>query len=126
MKKLVLLCNLLLTLLVLIGDVFYICNGKLWVKSITSIGFVLIAIINFIYLLKNNKNNLSFAIFMLTGLTFAMLGDILLEVEFIVGAILFAIGHIFYFISYTQHKVFLTQLYHNRKLVQIRLRCSQE
>lgn len=102
MRKLVLLCNLLLTLLVLVGDVFYICNGKLWVKSITSIGFVLIAMVNFIYLLKNNKNNLSFAIFMLTGLTFAMLGDILLEVEFIVGAILFAIGHIFYFIAYTK------------------------
>ena len=39
---------------------------------------------------------------MLIGLTFAMLGDILLEIYFIVGAGLFAIGHVFYFISYCQ------------------------
>ena len=29
-----------------------------------------------------------------------MCGDIVLEVEFIVGAVLFAIGHIFYFVAY--------------------------
>ena len=37
---------------------------------------------------------------MLVGLFFAMLGDILLEIEFIVGALLFAVGHVFFFVSY--------------------------
>lgn len=102
MKKSVYILNLLLTILVLVGDVFYILSDKLLVKSITSIGFVLIALINFVFLLKTNKSKLNFAIFMLTGLTFAMLGDIFLEVEFILGAALFAIGHIFYFVAYAR------------------------
>lgn len=102
MKKKILFFNLILSVLILTGDVFYILYDKLWIKSITSIGFVLIALINFIYLLNSNKTNLMFAIFMLTGLTFAMLGDIFLEIEFIIGAILFAIGHVFYFVAYTR------------------------
>lgn len=34
------------------------------------------------------------------GLVFAMLGDVILEVHFITGAVLFAIGHVMFFISY--------------------------
>lgn len=102
MKKNILYFNLVLSLLILTGDVFYILYDELWIKSITSIGFVLIALINFIYLLKVNKNNLVFAMFMLIGLIFAMFGDILLEIEFVIGAILFAVGHIFYFVAYTR------------------------
>ena len=102
MKKNILFFNLVLSVLILTGDVFYILYDELWIKSITSIGFVLIALINFIYLLKVNKNNLVFAMFMLIGLIFAMFGDILLEIEFVIGAILFAVGHIFYFVAYTR------------------------
>ena len=41
---------------------------------------------------------------MLVGLFFAMLGDIVLDIKgmFIFGALLFAVGHVFYFISYCQ------------------------
>lgn len=102
MKKSVFILNIILSLIVLALDVIYMINDKIWTKSIASIGFVLIALVNFIILLKTNKNNLHFASLMLTGLTFAMLGDIFLEIEFIVGAILFAIGHIFYFVAYTR------------------------
>ena len=35
------------------------------------------------------------------GLVFAMLGDVILEIHFIAGAALFAIGHVFYFVAYT-------------------------
>lgn len=100
MKRSVYIFNIVLVLAVLILDVVYMINDKLWTKSIASICFVLIALVNFIYLIKNYKTNLSFASFMLIGLTFAMLGDIFLEIEFIVGAILFAIGHLFYFVAY--------------------------
>ena len=41
-----------------------------------------------------------FAIWLFVGLVFAFLGDVLLEIEFIVGAALFALGHVFFFISY--------------------------
>ena len=102
MKKIILFFNILLSIAILTGDVFYIINGKLWVKSITSIGFVLMALINFVFVLKTRKENIGFACIMLSGLTFAMQGDILLEIEFIVGAILFAVGHIFYFVAYSK------------------------
>jgi len=38
---------------------------------------------------------------MIVGLFFAMLGDIVLELNFIIGAILFALGHIWYIIAYS-------------------------
>lgn len=92
--------NLLLILAVLVGDVFYIIHGTLLIKSITSILFVALGALNLFYAIKHKTDNKKFCILMLTGLFFAMLGDILLEIEFIVGALLFAVGHVFYFISY--------------------------
>lgn len=100
MKKTILSLNIILTLLILAGDIAYILTDQLWVKSITSAGFVLIGAINLFYVIKNKSGNLKFPITLLIGLVFAMLGDILLEIEFIVGAGLFAVGHVFYFSSY--------------------------
>ncbi|MBO5394853.1 MAG: lysoplasmalogenase [Clostridia bacterium] len=92
--------NLVLALGIIAGDVFYITGGKLMVKTITSAGFFLIGLINLFYSFKQNKKNMKFAMIMTVGLFFAMLGDILLGMEFIVGAIFFAIGHVFYFVAY--------------------------
>ena len=92
--------NIILSLLVIAGDACYIAYGGLWLKSITSAGFVLIGIVNFCFALKLKSYNLKFCIIMLIGLTFAMMGDIVLNVNFIAGAILFAVGHIFYFVAY--------------------------
>ena len=79
---------------------FYINSGALWVKALTSAGFVALGLINLIYALKTKTNHKKFAVIMFVGLVFGMLGDILLEIEFITGAILFAVGHVMYFISY--------------------------
>lgn len=101
MKKIWNILNIILISLVCIGDILYIFhNHSLLVKSLTSAGFVIIGIINLIFAIKNKSDKLKFAIIMLTGLTFAMLGDIVLELHFILGAALFAIGHVFYFIAY--------------------------
>ena len=100
MKKLHLSLNILLAALIIIGDIFYITIGGLLTKSITSILFVTLGAVNLIFALKNKTNFKKFCIIMVVGLFFAMLGDILLEIEFVVGAALFAIGHIFYFIAY--------------------------
>ena len=102
MKSKIMLINLILTILVVVGDIFYIIyNDLLWLKSITSAGFVIIGCVNLIFAHRNNYHNKQFAVIMVLGLLFAMLGDIMLEIVFILGAALFAIGHIFYFISYT-------------------------
>lgn len=99
MKKLFLVTNLVVFLAILIGDVLFIETGSLLAKGLASACFVLLGGINLIYALKN-KSDKKFCIIMLIGLIFGMLGDILLEIEFITGAILFAIGHVIYFVAY--------------------------
>lgn len=101
LNKLFYIVNITLALLILIGDACYISFGKLWIKGLTSSLFVLMGIANLLLSLYIGKKNLKFSIFMLIGLVFAMCGDIVLNIEFIIGAVLFAIGHIFYFISYS-------------------------
>lgn len=100
MKKGFLIADLILILLILAGDACYIIFGELWLKGVTSAGFVLLGILSLTYLLLNKEKDLKFPIVMLVGLVFAMCGDIVLNVHFIGGAVLFAIGHIFYFVSY--------------------------
>lgn len=92
--------NIMLILSIVLGDISYITFDTLLAKSLTSGLFVLLGGVNLLYLISNKNNNLKFPIIMLVGLAFAMCGDIVLEVEFIVGAALFAIGHIFYFVAY--------------------------
>ena len=101
-KDYFLFANLALAILIWLGDCLYLCYDLLWMKSVTSALFVIVGIVDLIYLIINKFSfkSLKIPILLLTGLTFAMLGDIILEVEFIVGAALFAVGHIFYFVSY--------------------------
>ena len=93
--------NIILILSILVGDICYIAFDGLLTKSITSILFVVLGVVNFVYASKQKNLNKNFCILMICGLIFAMLGDILLEIEFIVGAALFAIGHMFYFAAYS-------------------------
>lgn len=99
MKKTILILNIILSSLIMIGDIFYTGFGGLWLKGLTSFGFVLMGAVNLIYAIKT-KSPLKFYIIMTIGLVFSMLGDIVLNIFFIGGAILFAIGHVFYFIAY--------------------------
>ncbi len=99
-KDYFLMANLLLVLFIIIGDCLYMRYDQLWMKSVTSVLFVAMGVVNLVYLVLNKNKNYLFPAIMLTGLVFACLGDIILEVEFIVGAALFAIGHIFYFVAY--------------------------
>jgi len=101
MKLGVYIINILLFIGVSIGNYFYNTVGTLTIKSITSAGFVLIGLINLIYALVVLKTkDKKFVIIQFAGLVFAMLGDIILEPSFIVGAMLFAVGHILFFVAY--------------------------
>lgn len=100
MKKYINLANLLLVIAILIGDVGYILTSALWVKSITSACFFIMGAVNLFYFIKTKSGGLKFPILMLCSLFFAMGGDILLEINFVVGAALFALGHILFFVSY--------------------------
>ena len=100
MKKRIYILNLLLAILIIAGDIWYMIGDSTIVKGITSGVFVIMGIINLIYAIKNKTKYKEFAILMVVGLFFAMLGDILLEIEFIVGAGFFALGHVLFFVSY--------------------------
>ena len=92
MKKFVFYLNLLLIVLVQVADVWYLTNGGLWRKGVTSFGFVLIGILNLAYLIAVRKKPLRFPVLLTIGLAVAMLGDIVVNVRFIEGALIFAVG----------------------------------
>ena len=98
-KNIILPFNITLILAVILGDICYITLGGLAIKAITSIFFVILGLVNLTYVILS-KQAFKFPMIMSIGLFFAMLGDILLNIEFIIGAILFAIAHIWYFIAY--------------------------
>lgn len=99
-KEYILFANLVLALLIWVGDCLYLRYNRLWIKSVTSGLFVAIGVVNLVYSILTKNKNIKFPIMMLTGLAFAMLGDVILEIQFIVGAALFAIGHVFFFVAY--------------------------
>lgn len=100
MKKTIYLVNSLMMLAVILGGACYSIFGGLWLKGLASGLFLVLGALNLIYAFKTKTKERMYAIFMVVGLFFSMLGDILLNVEFIAGAALFAVGHIFYFVAY--------------------------
>ena len=100
MKKYVLFLNFVLFLAVSVGNYFYITGGELVVKSITSVLFVIAGGVNLAYVMSQKSGRIGFAVCLVSGLFFSMLGDIVLGISFIGGAALFAVGHIMYLLSY--------------------------
>lgn len=73
------------------------------VKTIPSVLFLIVGVFNYLYctkILKCNDGSKKYSLILLSGLFFAMLGDIFLIDFFEIGAILFAIGHILFFIAF--------------------------
>ena len=99
MKKLFVVTNVIMLTFILIFDMFYMASNGLLVKAIASLLFVVTGLINLMYCIKN-KENLKFPIWMIIALTIAMLGDILINLNFYLGTIVFGLGHVFYFASY--------------------------
>lgn len=95
-KFVMLSANFIFLLVVLTIAVIYSVTDLFLFKTIASILFFLIAIINFI---KAKKNNFEFAVFMLIALGISMIADIVINDRFILGALTFALAHIFYFFS---------------------------
>lgn len=92
--------NLALILFIWIGDGLYIRYGTFSVKVITSLMFAIMGGVNLAYLILTKHDSYKFPSVMVAGLFIAMLGDVILEIHFIAGAVLFAIGHVLFFASY--------------------------
>ena len=71
-------------------------------KGQASLAFVLIGLCNLVYTILRKRKVQSFPLFMTLGLIFCMLGDIVIEPNFIVGAALFALGHVWFCVAYTR------------------------
>ena len=99
LEKMFFISDIILMLWILAGDVCYIVLDGLVLKSLTSALFVVLGLVNLSYVVLRQNKSLKFPIIMVVGLVFAMCGDIVLEVEFVVGAVLFAVGHVFYFVA---------------------------
>lgn len=95
-----LIINLLWAVLIWVGDCLYLQTGALLAKGLTSAAFVLMGVTNLIYLICQKHRDYRFPATMLVGLGFAMLGDIVLNLHFIAGAVLFALGHVCFFVAY--------------------------
>lgn len=99
-SKTVLLLNEILAVLVCVFDLVLMTCSLYWAKCVASVLFATIGVINLIFVLKAGTEHRKFAIFMCVGLIFAMLGDIILNLHFVIGAGLFAVGHVFFFVAY--------------------------
>lgn len=99
-KKTIYIINAILFAVLVVLDVLYLQFSTPYVfKTLASVFFVFIALFNFIIQIKN-KSGHKYIYFMLIGLIFACAGDIALIDYFEVGAGLFAVGHILYFIAF--------------------------
>lgn len=100
-NKILFLINLIIISAVLILNYFYQSNNfDFMLKCICSGGFAALGIINFLYILKAKQENIPFHLTLCLGIFFAMLGDIILNFSFVAGAVVFAVGHIFFFTAY--------------------------
>lgn len=102
LKRNMIIINSIFFVLMAVTDYLYITKGNAYVfKTLASSVFVLCGIVNILMMLKYRLvKNKKFYILLMLGLCFAMAGDVLLIEHFIIGAVSFAIGHIFYFLSY--------------------------
>ncbi|MBR2908881.1 MAG: lysoplasmalogenase [Clostridia bacterium] len=101
MKKTFLILNIIFGFLTILSLVFYGLCGGLWLKGVTSAGFVLQGVANVIYICLQKDKNIKFASLMLTGLVLSLIADVVLNVFFMVGALIFASAHILYVIAYS-------------------------
>lgn len=106
-KRLFLTLNILL-MIALLGCVYIYTNitGKLVMKGVTAGCFVALGAVNFLYALLTKPRKLTFPGALLLGLVLAMSGDLTLGRNFILGAGLFAAGHLLYAVAMYIHQRF--------------------
>lgn len=101
MKKLVLPLNIIFLGLSLACDVALIITHLYPIKIAASVFFMLAAAVNLIYSLKYFPDKKLPSVILTVGVFFAMSADIVINLNFIAGAAIFALGHICYFIAYS-------------------------
>lgn len=95
--------NVFLAICTVIGGLCYdTVSHNLITKSCSSFGFFLLGLINLIYGFREQFAYRSFSVIMVIGLFTGMVADVILEINFMLGALVFALGHIFFIIAYSR------------------------
>ena len=92
--------NIVLFILAIACLIYYDGHRWLWLKGVTSACFVAIGVFNLIYAFKTRAERMLPMYLITLGLFFGMLADILLGINFILGILSFALGHILYLFSF--------------------------
>ncbi|MBP3413950.1 MAG: lysoplasmalogenase [Clostridia bacterium] len=100
MKRSISIANIILSIVILFGGISYSILHSIPVKAFASAAFVALGLVNLVFALKNGSKNRAFTVVMFIGMVIAMVADIMLEIYFMTGAIIFAISHVFNFASY--------------------------
>lgn len=99
--NIILAINLVLTAAIFVLNFVYQSNGfDFTLKCVCSGGFALMGVINLVYALAAKLEKPSVYVSMAAGLVLAMLGDVLIGYDFIVGAGTFALGHVCFVVAY--------------------------
>lgn len=99
-RKVFLIWNIILLVLAMTCLLYYDYEGGLWLKGVTSAWFALLGFVNLIYARKMNCKNFRFACLMELALFLGMAADVLLGIHFMVGTIVFALGHVGYCVAF--------------------------
>ncbi len=101
LRKPLLILNLVLMAAILALNFVYQKNGfDFTLKCTCSGGFALMGLINLAYALAARRPHRAVYVSMAAGLVLAMLGDVLIGYNFIVGAGTFALGHVCFVVAY--------------------------
>ncbi len=93
--------NVIFICAIFVLNYFYQSNGfDYTLKCVCSMGFALLGMINLCYAFLSRQKNKPFYIGMASGLFLAMLGDVIINHDFIIGAAVFALGHISFVVAY--------------------------
>ena len=101
LQKPLLAVNLTLMAVIFALNFVYQSNGfDFTLKCICSGGFALMGVLNLVYALAAGRQGTAIYVSMAAGLILAMLGDVLIGYDFIVGAGTFALGHVCFVVAY--------------------------
>lgn len=93
--------NILFAVYVVLAGLCYdLSNGNLIIKTLASGGFVLQGLVNVVCGYRRGWGRSTFSLLMLLGLIFGLAADIVLELNFMLGAVVFAVGHMLYIVAY--------------------------
>ena len=90
--------NIFILTVMLMFDAWYMFSGELFAKTIASILFFVAGIINATYCMEH-KADLKYPKWMVIALACAMIADVVINLNFYLGVVIFAIAHVFYFVS---------------------------